>query len=134
MSEVKGLTVDQINEQIKLLKHRGEIFDGYHTFNELYDHRIALFIALLNVIESTVYLKERYKVKKVWKSWNHSDGTSFDGWFIAGMETQEGQITYHLPGIMFHKLEVPSLDNAPTYDGHTSGDVLERLSIIFQPA
>lgn len=134
MSEVKGLTVDQINEQIKLLKHRGEIFDGYHTFNELYDHRIALFIALLNVIESTGYLKERYKVKKVWKSWNHSDGTSFDGWFIAGMETQEGQITYHLPGIMFHKLEVPSLDNAPTYDGHTSGDVLERLSIIFQPA
>ena len=34
--------------------YKGEMFpckcDGYHTFDELYEHRIALFIALANII------------------------------------------------------------------------------------
>jgi len=30
-----------------------------------------------------------------WKSFKHADGTMYDGMFIAGIETPEGQYTYH---------------------------------------
>jgi hypothetical protein len=29
---------------------RNDISDGYHTFKELYDHRVKLFVALCNAI------------------------------------------------------------------------------------
>jgi hypothetical protein len=72
----------------------GNTSDGYHTFNELYEHRIALFIALVlcNPLIS-------------WRSKLHDDGTSFEGWFIAGMHLPTGDITYHLPMSDWDKLE-----------------------------
>ena len=65
---------------------KGQISDGYHTFDELYRHRHALFLNLL---------ADHRGVS--WASKVHSDGTSWDGWFIAGIETPKGQISYHLP-------------------------------------
>lgn len=122
-------TPDEINNFIKNAKDfdTNLVSDGYHTFGELYDHRIALFITLCNLL----YLPHsRGKIAGdiPWKSKLHHDGTMFDGWFIAGIGTEKGkQISYHLPIKDWDKLRVVAYDKAPEWDGHTSVDVVERL-------
>lgn len=92
--------------------------DGYHTFKELYDHRIALYIALM-----------RANPGISWKSERHADGSKWDGWFIAGMTLPTGAITYHLPisDWKYLRRTVKTLDRAPEWDGHTPADVVQRL-------
>lgn len=112
---------------------KGEISDGYHTFNELYDHRITLYIALLKskAEESDEYTgTARYNNGEIWMSKSHSDGSIWDGWFILGFYTEPSkQITYHLPMDKWDECEdfAQVLDKAPDFDGHTSNDVLERI-------
>jgi hypothetical protein len=90
--------------------------DGYHTFNELYRHRYALFIALCR------------REPSCWKSKEHSDGTMFDGEFVCGFETKDGPITYHLPLEMWTLCDfIKTIPSAPEWDGHTSEDVINRL-------
>lgn len=95
----------------------GEISDGYHTFDELYDHRAKLFAGIVNLIPDVC-----------WKSKKHYDGTMFDGMFIVGMMTPEGQATYHYDidpyWDLFHCAE---FQNAPEFDGHTPSDAIERI-------
>lgn len=94
--------------------------DGYHTFDELYAHRHALFIALLH--------RQQNKRPAAWKSRMHHDGTMFDGMFIAGIGEKAGeQITYHMPVRLYKELHVQSRQYAPEWDGHTPDDVVERL-------
>lgn len=122
--------VEKINAMIDSEKPDGIdtnlISDGYHTFGELYDHRIALFIALCNFGTRTgAYEGFTFDA---WKSKLHHDGTSWDGWFIAGINKEKGeQISYHLPMDKWDALEVDELDKAPEWDSHTSDDVIERL-------
>lgn len=118
---VKAMDEEDINDIIIQNKlDTNKIADGYHTFKELYDHRIALFVALA-----------KKSIPRAWKSKKHSDGTMWDGWFIAGINFEKGeQITYHLP--IEHWDDLPTshvleLEEAPEFDGHTSVDVLERL-------
>ena len=92
--------------------------DGYHTFEELYDHRHALF-ALLCVVG-------RHELRP-WKSKLHSDGTMFDGWFIAGLEFGTEQITYHFPAQMWGNVDAQVMERAPAWDGHTPNEVVKRL-------
>ena len=92
----------------------GEVSDGYHTFNELYEHRHALFGMVV-------------KRMKGWKSRSHADGTSYPGWFIAGITTKEGQVSYHLPVRLWDEFPGTERERAPEWDGHTSDDVVERL-------
>lgn len=108
------------------IEQTGKISDGYHTFDELYEHRITLFIALCKQITNQPYEGEKYGV---WRSQLHSDGSSFDGWFILGVGKEKGeQITYHLPLSKWDETEfAETLEKAPVWDGHTSDDVLERL-------
>ena len=94
--------------------------DGYHTFDELYEHRILLFIELCRRMNGVV-----------WCSVLHSDGSKYEDWFILGIHKGEGfQITYHLPSRYWDEVcdfaEV--LEKAPKYDGHTSDDIIKRLS------
>ena len=101
------------------MSETGKISDGYHTFDELYEHRNLLFAHLVED-----------NLAHAWVSKNHHDGTSFDGWFIAGIETRMGQISYHLPmkfWDLFIAMRVRPQDTAPEWDGHTSDDVLQRL-------
>ena len=53
----------------------------------------------------------------------------FDGWFIMGIGTGEGnQVTYHLPIRLWEETGfAETLDRGPEWDGHTSDDVLERI-------
>lgn len=98
----------------------GKISDGYHTFDELYEHRSVIFLALM---KSNPQLS--------WYSLVHEDGTMFDGMFIVGINLPTGQITYHLekdPWWPVVELTHASFSSrAPRYDGHTSEDVIERI-------
>lgn len=108
------------DNQIPLID--GNTSDGYHTFNELYEHRIGLFLALCRYIDMECELP-------VWKSKKHSDGTSFKGWFVLGIGVNSGeQITYHLPLARWRDCKLfTTKKRAPKYDGHTPADVLDRL-------
>lgn len=99
-----------------------EVSDGYHTFDELYEHRITLYIKLCQV------LKEHCD-SNIWRSKFHSDGTDFNGWFILGVRQAKGeQITYHVPLSKWEDTNfAETKEKAPEFDGHTSEDVLERL-------
>lgn len=103
------------------------IFDGYHTFDELYDHRVTLFIALCRLMRRWEHALNCYS--DVWRSKKHHDGTMFDGCFIMGFRTQPGeQITYHLPLERWKETEFARTEEAaPQWDGHIPADVLERL-------
>jgi hypothetical protein len=98
---------------------KGEVSDGYHTFNELYEHRHALFALNIAVTPEIS-----------WKSLKHDDGTMFDGWFIAGMDLPTGMITYHIPIRLWELFGGKELTNAPKWDGHTSNDVIERIKAV----
>ena len=75
-----------MNNTLHLPCPTGEISDGYHTFDELYEHRCVLFIALM-----------RSNPGISWRSQQHADGSMDEGWFVAGMELPSGAVTYHLP-------------------------------------
>lgn len=64
-----------------------------------------------------------------WRTKTHSDGISWDGWFVLGLGKGEGdQITYHLPISRWDECDfAETLERAPEFDGHTSDDVLTRL-------
>lgn len=95
----------------------GSVSDGYHTFDELYEHRHALYIALMQSNKDVS-----------WYSNVHSDGTVMDNWLLAGMDLPTGQISYHIPARMVDRLEgIKRLQIAPAWDGHTSEDVVDRL-------
>lgn len=129
MKKVLSFKVEMDGENLT-----GKISDGYHTFDELYDHRITLFIALCRTIQKhfdqeTEDDEEAQKDRPVWRSKLHSDGSSFDGWFVLGVYANPSeQITYHLPLSRWVETEfADTLEKAPEFDGHTPQDVLERL-------
>ena len=104
-----------------------EVSDGYHTFGELYDHRIELFIQLCKIMSFV-------SPYSVWRSKRHSDGElAFGGtWFVLGIHKAEGkQVTYHLPIERWDDAPFAEiLEKAPEFDGHTPADVLERLKTL----
>ncbi len=97
--------------------------DSYHTFTELYDHRIALYISLCDELSRRM---------DVWRSKKHSDGSEWPGWFIMGINEDNGrQITYHIPESEWENTGFCStFETAPKFDGHTSDDVLERIKTL----
>lgn len=102
------------------MSDKGSISDGYHTFDELYEHRFRLFIALM-----------RSNPTIAWRANNHDDGEMFDGWFVCGMDLPTGTVSYHLPVRLWESLDgvgVRTSLRADKWDGHTSDDVLERLA------
>lgn len=116
--------IDEINNMIREYKKSKvistkQISDGHHTFDELYKHRIILFCTLCNLLPNIS-----------WKSKKHYDEENdpmFDGNFIAGMNTPEGIVTYHIKLEYWDLFNISELDRAPKYDGYTSDDVLKRI-------
>jgi hypothetical protein len=133
-NEIKSYIKSSQQELLKFLREEkitGETSDGYHTFNELYEHRFELWI---NLCRYFIQGKASYDNRNVWMSKLHSDGTLFDGWFIMGIGKEKGsQITYHLPMKRWEECEKISevLEKAPPFDGHTSKDILERLKSFY---
>lgn len=95
-----------------------EISDGYHTMDELYYHRGVLFSVICNQNNDLA-----------WKSRNHSDDTMYDGMFIAGIDTPEGQYTHHCENDLWDLFDVKELENAPEWDDHKPKDIVRLLSL-----
>ena len=95
----------------------GNTSDGYHTFNELYHHRAVLFSVIVENFAA-----------RVWKSKLHADGTMYEGMFIVGIETPDGQATYHYDVEPYWNLfRCKEMDRAPEWDGHTPDQAIERI-------
>ena len=96
----------------------GELSDGFHTFNGLYEQRLILFAALVKA----------YKDKS-WKSYRHEDGEYCfgGGWFIVGIDTPEGSYTYHYENRYWDMFDCVDLPRAKHWDGHTEDDAETRL-------
>lgn len=97
---------------------KGNVSDGYHTFDELYEHRMILFSVICNQNKN-----------KAWKSLLHYDGDMFDDYFIVGISTPEGPFTYHYHISHWDKFDVEVLDRAPKWDGHVSSDIVRLYSL-----
>lgn len=96
----------------------GELSDGYHTFNELYHHRAVLFSIICNLMPD-----------KAWKSKKHDTGDMFERMFIVGIETPNGQATYHYDiNPYWDMFKVKELEKAPKWDGHTPVDAINRIA------
>ena len=95
----------------------GNTSDGYHTFNELYHHRAVLFSVIVENFAA-----------RAWKSKLHADGTMYEGMFIVGIETPDGQATYHYDVEPYWDLfRCREVDRAPEWDGHTPDQAIERI-------
>ena len=95
----------------------GDTSDGYHTFNELYHHRAVLFSVIVRLFHA-----------RAWKSKQHDDGSMYAGMFIVGIETPDGQATYHYDIEPYWDMfECRELDKAPKWDKHTPQQAIERI-------
>src|SRR5215471_4722869 len=99
--------------------------DAYHTLHDLYQHRLALNVALFKLINRNIlYLR-------VGKSKLHYDGTMFDGdYFVVFVDSGNGkdQVTYHYNLKHWDEFKIPEYECVPfPYDGHTSNDTIKRL-------
>lgn len=66
--------------------------------------------------------------ERAWKSKLHADGTMYEGMFIVGIETPDGQATYHYDVEPYWNLfRCKEVDRAPEWDGHTPGQAIERI-------
>ena len=117
-----SIAIDSIlNDGIHIMREiDGDTSDGYHTFNELYHHRAILFSVICNTFKD-----------KAWKSKKHDTGDMFDGMFIVGIETPQGQATYHYDINPYWDIfKVKELPNAPKWDGHTPEEAIRRISML----
>ena len=95
----------------------GETSDGYHTFNDLYHHRAVLFSVVVAANSN-----------RAWKSKLHHDGTMYEDMFIVGVDTPQGQATYHYDVEPYWDMFwCKELERAPEWDGHTSDEAIERI-------
>lgn len=103
----------------------GDISDGNHTFDELYEHRYLLYLNLCLM----------HPRGCTWKQ-------DLGEYFCLYMETRFGQISYHIPN-KYRVLVEGKIHRDDNYiwDRHTSEDVIHRLgatakfqaSAIFRP-
>ena len=119
----KNTTIKDINDSLEFMRKEGmsrkQVSDVYHTVDELYYHRMILFSLLLNSHKDIS-----------WKAKKHHDGTMFDeDSFICGIETPEGQYTYHYKLEYWDMFDVKELEFAPEYDGHKPSDITRLLSL-----
>ena len=100
----------------------GEVSDGFHTFNGLYEQRMILFAALVKAYKD-----------KAWKSYRHEDGEYCfgGGWFIVGIDTPEGSYTYHYENKYWDMFDCMDLPRGKHWDGHTEADAETRLMSLY---
>lgn len=106
-------------EKQKNPSDKGEISDGYHTFNELYYYRMLYNAAFFN------------SLPKDWvhKSKKHHDGEECfgGGWFIVMANLPTGQISNHYELKNWDLFQIPEKEIADEWDGHTPGEAAERI-------
>lgn len=118
INESMEFSIKQGDNTINSAKSIGELSDGYHTFNELYDFRREYNAALVNT-----------GIWKAHKSYRHHDGELCfgGGWFIVMIDTPFGQISNHYENEYWDEFHCEEKEVADEWDGHTEKDVLNRL-------
>jgi len=130
MSQIKKEIVEGVNYLIKQLGGSlevGEVNDGYHTFNELYEFRKVYNAALFNEWGK----QGKYGVHK---STKHNDGEECfgGGWFIVVANLPTGQISNHYEMKDWDLFDIPWFSKAQwEFDGHTPQDVVTRLKELY---
>lgn len=123
-------SIEEINEDIINRRENGQsvkdVSDKYHTFKNYTDVRNAWCMGLLT---------ERPDI--AWKSLRHYDEendpiSSFNGDFIAGINTPKGPVAQHMKLEHWDSLVVPELDHAPKYDGYSMDDSIERIKSLYE--
>lgn len=96
--------------------------DVYHTMSEIYEYRM-----LYNAHAAVGWLAAGIPVVK---SRRHSDGEECfgGGWFIVTADLPTGQVSNHYRDEHWLLFEVPEVDLAPEWDGHTPAIAADRLS------
>lgn len=90
--------------------------DGYHTFDELYKHRVSLFLALCKTLNDKCG-------EKVYRLKNH-----YEGWDCIFLMLNNKQISYHVPTFEAETVSIAFTEiNESIWDGHSSQDVLNIL-------
>lgn len=98
----------------------GDISDGYHTFDELYEHRCLLWIA---------FCLERHSQHPEEKAafWLRDH---YEGWDLLATDLLNKQVSYHIPKkfrYLYEGIVHEILGRSWEFDGHTPADVLQRL-------
>lgn len=110
--------IDWLEKQ-KEPEDKGEISDGYHTFNELYRYRMLYNAAFFNLLPKEI----------VHKSKRHHDGEECfgGGWFIVMANLPTGQISNHYELKDWDLFQIPEKEVADEWDGHTPQEAADRL-------
>ena len=98
---------------------KGEVSDGYHTFNELYYYRLLYNAAFFNLLPK----------EWVHKSKKHHDGEECfgGGWFIVMANLPTGQISNHYELKDWELFQIPEKEVADEWDGHSPQEAADRL-------
>lgn len=110
------------------MEDKGNISDGYHTFNELYEYRLLYNASMFNELA-------KQGLYDVHKSKRHSDGEECfgGGWFIVQAQLPTGQISNHYEMKDWDLFQIPEKEKANIWDGHTPQDVAKRLRDFLTP-
>ena len=98
---------------------KGEISDGYHTFNELYYYRMLYNAAFFSLLPK----------EWVHKSKRHHTGEECfgGGWFIVMAQLPTGQISNHYELKDWDLFHVQEKEIADEWDGHSPQEAADRL-------
>lgn len=110
---------------LNLFRKEGDVSDGYHTFDELYEYRTVYNAALFNELA-----KIPGNPYDVHFSFRHYTGEPCfgGGWFVVMAQLPTGQVSNHYRHKyleLFSSVEYRPI--AAEWDGHTPQDALKRL-------
>ena len=100
----------------------GDTSDGYHTFDELYEHRALLLINwLLEVIDP--FADDNQKEVPCWVA-DH-----YPGWDLVFYNSAVGQVSYHIARYLrpLYEGKFKQVQSNDEFDGHVAKDVAFRL-------
>lgn len=101
------------------IRNMGNVSDGYHTFDELYEYRLLYNAAFFNMLPKNL----------VHKSKRHHTGEECfgGGWFIVMAQLPTGQISNHYEMKDWDLFDIPEKEFADEWDGHTPEVAARRL-------
>jgi hypothetical protein len=110
-----------LNPVIAQCPDRGQLSDGFHSFDSLYESRCVLAAGFFNLLAKSGV--------ETCKSWKHADGEPCfgGGWFIVMANLPTGQISFHYPERDWERFRLPEKETGFVWDGHETADVHNRI-------
>ena len=105
-----------------LFVKEGNVSDGCHTFDVLYDYRMAYNAAFFNEL----YKKGKYHIHKSHRHYNGKECFG-GGWFVVVAELPTGQVTNHYENKYWDLFKCEEREHADAWDGHSPEEALFRI-------